>query len=377
MTVEHTIPSHLLPKDGRFGSGPSKVRDAQVEAIVAANPTILGTSHRQAPVRGLVGDVRRMLAELYSLPEGYEVLLSNGGSTFVWDAAAFGLIERTAQLCAFGEFGSKFGASVKAAPHLDEPTIRTAAAGTIALPEREDGIDVYAWPHNETSTGATAPVRRVEGAGDALMVVDGTSAAGGIEIDPTQVDFYYFAPQKSFASDGGLWFALASPAAIARIEAVAQTGRYIPPSLSLAEAVTNSRAEQTLNTPALAPLLMMRAQLEWMLNEGGLAAMAARSAASSNAIYAWAESRAFATPFVANPEHRSPVVATIDLDDSIDATALIATLRANGVVDVFPYRKLGRNQLRIGVFPAVELSDVEALLACVDWVIDNGGAARG
>ncbi len=346
-----------------------------MQAIVAANPTVLGTSHRQAPVRGLVGDVRRMLAELYALPEGYEVLLSNGGSTFVWDAAAFGLIEHTAQLCAFGEFGSKFGASVAAAPHLGEPTIRTAPAGTISRPEFQDGVDTYAWPHNETSTGATAPVRRVEGAGDALMVVDGTSAAGGIEIDPTHVDFYYFAPQKSFASDGGLWFALASPRAIARIESVAQSGRYIPPSLSLAEAVTNSRAEQTLNTPALSPLLMMRAQLEWMLEEGGLAAMAARSAASSSAIYAWAESRDFASPFVADPAHRSPVVATIDLDDSIDATALIATLRTNGIVDVFPYRKLGRNQLRIGVFPAVEFADVEALLACVDWVIAHGGAA--
>lgn len=369
MTAELTIPAHLLPLDGRFGSGPSKVRDAQVQALVAANPSILGTSHRQAPVRGLVGDVRKMLAELYRLPEGYEVLLSNGGSTFVWDAAAFGLVESRAQLAAFGEFGSKFAASVAAAPHLEAPTVRTADAGSITVPVLEEGIDTYAWPHNETSTGATAPVTRVAGADGALMVVDGTSAAGGIEIDATNVDFYYFAPQKSFASDGGLWFALASPAALARIEAIAATGRYIPPSLSLAEAVTNSRAEQTLNTPSIATLVMMRAQLEWMLAGGGLSAMAARSAASSSAIYAWAEASEFATPFVANPEHRSPVVATIDLDESVDSVRLQAVLRAHGIVDVFPYRKLGRNQLRIAVFPAVETSDVQALLACIDWTV--------
>lgn len=371
MTAEFQIPSHLLPADGRFGSGPSKVRAAQVQAIVDANPTVLGTSHRQPPVKSLVADVRRGLAELYSLPEGYEVLLSNGGSTFVWDAAAFSLIESRAQLAAFGEFGSKFAASVAAAPHLAQPTVRTAEAGSIAVPVAEEGIDTYAWPHNETSTGATAPVRRVDGAGDALMVVDGTSAAGGIEIDAAETDFYYFAPQKSFASDGGLWFALASPAAIARIEAIAATDRYVPPSLSLAEVVTNSRADQTLNTPALATLLMMRSQIEWMLAEGGLAAMAARSADSTGVIYAWAEARDFATPFVADPAHRSPVVATIDLDEAIDSAALLKVLRANGIVDVFPYRKLGRNQLRIGAFPAVERADVDALLASIDWVVER------
>jgi phosphoserine aminotransferase len=322
-------------------------------------------------VRGLVGDVRRMLAELYNLPDGYEVLLSNGGSTFVWDAAAFGLVDARAQLAAFGEFGSKFAASVESAPHLAAPTVRRADAGSIAVPELEDGIDTYAWPHNETSTGATAPVRRVQGADGALMVVDGTSAAGGIEIDPRDVDFYYFAPQKSFASDGGLWFALASPAAISRIEAVAATGRYIPPSLSLLEVVTNSRAEQTLNTPSIATLVMMRAQLEWMLDGGGLPAMAARSAASSSAIYSWAEATDFATPFVTDPTHRSPVVATIDLAPDVDSSRLQAVLRAHGIVDVFPYRKLGRNQLRIAVFPAVETADVLALLACIDWVVDH------
>ncbi len=371
MTAELAIPAHLLPVDGRFGSGPSKVRDAQVQAIVAANPGILGTSHRQAPVRGVVADVRRMLAELYRLPDGYEVLLSNGGSTFVWDAAAFSLVQDRAQLCAFGEFGAKFAQSVEAAPHLGSPTVRRAEAGSVVLPVLEDGIDTYAWPHNETSTGATSPVVRVAGAEGALMVVDGTSAAGGIGLDAREADFYYFAPQKSFASDGGIWFALASPAALERIGTIAASGRYIPPSLSLAEVVTNSRAEQTLNTPAVATLLMMRSQLEWMLAGGGLDAMAARSKASSDAIYAWANARDFATPFVTDPAHRSPVVATIDLAPEVDATRLQAILRAHGIVDVFPYRKLGRNQLRIAVFPAVDTSDVESLLASIDWVVSH------
>lgn len=371
MTAQLVIPAPLLPLDGRFGSGPSKVRDAQVQAIVAANPSVLGTSHRQAPVRGVVADVRRMLAELYRLPDGYEVLLSNGGSTFVWDAAAFSLVKERAQLCAFGEFGAKFAQSVEAAPHLASPSVRRADAGSIALPVREDGVDTYAWPHNETSTGASAPVRRVVGAPDALMVVDGTSAAGGIGLDAREVDFYYFAPQKSFASDGGVWFALASPAALERIGEVAASGRYIPPSLSLDEVITNSRAEQTINTPAIATLLMMRSQLEWMLEGGGLDAMAARSRASSDAIYAWAEARDFATPFVTDPAHRSPVVATIDLAPEVDSARLQGILRANGIVDVFPYRKLGRNQLRIAVFPAVETSDVEALLASIDWVVTH------
>ncbi len=371
MTDGLTIPSHLLPCDGRFGSGPSKVRDAQVQALLDANPRILGTSHRQAPVRGLVADVRRMIAELYALPDGYEVLLSNGGSTFAWDAAAFGLVESKAQLAAFGEFGSKFASSIAAAPHLASPTVHRAEPGSIAVPVYEDGVDTYAWPHNETSTGAVAPVTRVVGADGAIMVVDGTSAAGGIDLNPREVDFYYFAPQKSFASDGGLWFALASPAAIARIEAVAATGRYIPPSLSLLEVLTNSRADQTLNTPAIATLVMMRSQLEWMLAGGGLPAMAARSAASSAAIYSWAEASEFAVPFVTNPAHRSPVVATIDLAEDVDSARLQKVLREHGIVDIFAYRKLGRNQLRIAVFPAVDMADVHALLECIDWVVDR------
>jgi phosphoserine aminotransferase len=369
MPNELVIPAELLPRDGRFGSGPSKVRPAQVEAIVAANPGVLGTSHRQAPVKDLVGDVRRMLAELYALPQGYEVLLGNGGSTLFWDAAAFSLVDTRSQHCVFGEFGGKFAQATADAPHLADPSVLEAPAGSLSLPKAEDGIDLYAWPHNETSTGVAAPVVRPAGAGDALVVVDGTSAAGGIELDVSQTDVYYFAPQKSFAADGGIWFALVSPAAVARIEAISVSGRYVPQSLDLAVAVENSRANQTLNTPAVATLLLMRAQLEWMLAGGGLAAMAARSATSTGMLYDWAEASDFATPFVAVPEHRSPVVATIDLDASIDGERLQKVLRANGVVDVFPYRKLGRNQLRVGCFPAVEPTDVDKLIASIEWVI--------
>lgn len=363
------IPVELLPADGRFGSGPSKVRDAQVQAIAQANPAVLGTSHRQAPVRGLVADVRRMLAELYAMPDGYEVLLGNGGSTLLWDAAAFGLVERKAQHCAFGEFGAKFAQAVAAAPHLDQPTILTAPPGSLAVPVTEDGVDLYAWTHNETSTGVAAAVVRPAGIGEALVAVDATSAAGGIEVDLRESDLYYFAPQKSFASDGGLWFAFASPTAIARIERIAASGRYIPESLSLAQAVTNSRADQTLNTPALATLLMMRAQLEWMLAEGGLAAMAARSARSTALLYDWAERTDWATPYVADPAHRSPVVATIDLAEEVSSERLQSVLRDNGIVDVFPYRKLGRNQLRVGCYPAVDPTDVSQLIASIDWVV--------
>lgn len=366
-----TIPAELLPADGRFGSGPSKVRDEQIATITAANPGILGTSHRQPPVKNLVREVREMLAELYQLPDGHEVLLGNGGATFVWDAAAFGLVRERAQHCVFGEFSSKF-AKATSAPHLTAPSVRSAETGSRILPEAEDGIDVYAWPHNETSTGVWAPVERPAGiTDDALTVVDGTSAAGGIELDAAQADLYYFAPQKSFASDGGLWLALASPRAIARIEEIAATDRHIPESLSLKVALDNSRADQTLNTPAITTLLLMRAQLEWMLAGGGLAAMAARSARSTSTLYAWAEASDFATPYVADPEHRSPVVATIDLDESVSSVELQKVLRENGIVDVFPYRKLGRNQLRIGAYPAVDPEDVEKLIASIDWVVAN------
>lgn len=371
MTDIIEIPARLLPQDGRFGSGPSKVSDAQIAALVASQPGVLGTSHRQPPVKNLVGDIRAMLAELYALPEGYEVILGNGGSTLFWDAAAFSLVRERAQHCAFGEFGSKFAKATDSAPHLAASSILTAPAGEIVLPRAEDGIDTYAWPHNETSTGAIAPVERPAGIGDALTVVDATSAAGGVRVDITQADVYYFAPQKSFASDGGLWFAFVSPAAIARIEEIAASGRWIPESLSLAAALTNSRANQTLNTPAIATLVMMRAQLEWMIAAGGLGFAADRSARSSGVVYDWAERTSWAETFVTNPAYRSPVVATIDLHQSVDSAELRRHLRANGVVDIDPYRKLGRNQIRVGVYPAVDPRDVESLVQCMDYLVEK------
>lgn len=371
MTDIIEIPARLLPQDGRFGSGPSKVSDAQIAALVASQPGVLGTSHRQPPVKNLVGDIRAMLTELYALPEGYEVLLGNGGSTLFWDAAAFSLVRERAQHCAFGEFGSKFAKATDSAPHLAASSILTAPAGEIVLPRAEDGIDTYAWPHNETSTGAIAPVERPADIGDALTVVDATSAAGGVRVDIAQADVYYFAPQKSFASDGGLWFAIVSPAAIARIEEIAASGRWIPESLSLAVALTNSRANQTLNTPAIATLVMMRAQLEWMIASGGLGFAADRSARSSGVVYDWAERTPWTETFVTNPAHRSPVVATIDLHQSVDSAELRRHLRANGVVDIDPYRKLGRNQIRVGVYPAVDPRDVESLVQCMDYLVEK------
>jgi phosphoserine aminotransferase len=373
------IPASLLPRDGRFGSGPSKVRDEQVAALVAGQPGILGTSHRQPPVRGLVGDVRRMLNEFFSSPDGYEVLLGNGGSSMFFDAAAFSLARERVQACVFGEFGAKFAAAL-GAPHLAAPSIREGAPGSISTPLVEDGVDLYAWPHNETSTGAMAPVARPDGVGDALVVVDGTSAAGGAAVDVGQTDVYFFAPQKNFASDGGLWFAVVSPAAVARIEEIAGTGRYVPASLSLADALANSRLEQTLNTPAITTLLLMRAQLEWLLANGGMAFADARTRDSSGRIYAWAGERSYAETFVTNPSHRSTVVVTVDLV-GVDSSTLRQVLKSNGIVDIDPYRKLGRNQVRIGVYPAVEPDDVSALLACIDWVVerlgDDGTGAGG
>lgn len=375
------IPADLLPRDGRFGSGPSKVRDEQVAALVAAQPRLLGTSHRQAPVKGLVKDVRTMLAELFAVPSGYEVLVGLGGSTAFWDAAAYSLVRAKAQHCSFGEFGAKFATATSDAPHLEQSSVREAPAGTIATPVAEDGVDVYAWPHNETSTGAFAPVVRPDGIGDALVVIDATSAAAGIPVDTSQADVYYFAPQKGFASDGGLWFALASPAALARIEEVKASGRYIPATLDLATVVENSRADQTYNTPAVATLVMMRAQLEWMLAGGGMPFTTGRCAESAAHVYEWADASDFAEAFVTIPSERSPVVATVDLADGIRSEDVRAVLRDNGVVDVDPYRKLGRNQLRIGMFSAVDPDDVAALTRCVDWVVgrmrerDGGGTA--
>nr|WP_241429398.1 phosphoserine transaminase [Agrococcus sp. ARC_14] len=356
-----------MPADGRFGCGPSKVRPEQV-ARLQSSLGLLGTSHRQAPVKSLVRSVREGLAELFSLPEGYEVLLGNGGSTAFWDAAAFGLIERRSHHLTFGEFGAKFGKAA-AAPWLEAPSIADAAPGSRPMLEPVEGVDVVAYPHNETSTGVFHPV--VRGQADALTVVDATSAAGGLAVDIAESDLYYFAPQKNFAADGGLWLALASPAAIERIERIAGSGRYIPEFLSLQQAVTNSRLDQTLNTPALTTLLLLDEQIQWMLAGGGLDAMAARTAESSSTLYSWAAGRAEATPFVTDPAHRSNVVVTIDFDESVDAAALAKALRANGVVDTEPYRKLGRNQLRVATFAAIEPSDVVQLTRCLDFLLDR------
>ncbi len=367
-----TIPTDLLPADGRFGCGPSKVRPEQLAYLAGPGAALLGTSHRQAPVKNLVGSVRQGLSDLFRLPEGYEVVIGNGGSTAFWDAAAFSLIEKRSQNLVFGEFGGKF-AKAAAAPWLEAPHVIEAAAGSRSAAEVVEGVDVYAWPHNETSTGVMAPVTRVNGDAGALTVIDATSAAGGVDIDASQADVYYFAPQKNFASDGGLWLALFSPAAIERVERIAASGRYIPEFLSIKNAIDNSRLNQTLNTPAVATLALLDNQIEWMNGNGGLAWADARTRESSDALYTWAAGVDYATPFVADPAHRSQVVVTIDFDDRIDAAAVAKTLRANGVVDTEPYRKLGRNQLRIATFTAIEPSDVRALIGCVEYVVERLG----
>jgi phosphoserine aminotransferase len=370
MAIE--IPRDLLPVDGRFGCGPSKVRPAQLEALLTSGASILGTSHRQAPVKNLVGSVRERLAALFRVPEGYEILVGNGGSTAFWDAAAFGLIERRSQNLVFGEFGGKFAASA-AAPWLEAPDVRKAEPGSRVAAEIVDGIDVYAWPHNETSTGVAAPVERIAADG-ALTVIDATSAAGGIDFDAAQADLYYFAPQKNLGSDGGLWFAVASPAAIDRIERIAASDRYIPEFLSLKNALDNSRLNQTLNTPALTTLHLLDSQLSWILDNGGLTWASARTTESSSVLYDWAAQTDAATPFVTDPSHRSPVVVTIDFDESVDAAAIAKTLRANGIVDTEPYRKLGRNQLRVATFVSIEPDDVRQLTRSLDYVLENLGA---
>lgn len=363
-----SIPTDLLPTDGRFGCGPSKVRGAQLEHLVTSGAKILGTSHRQAPVKDLVGRVRQGLGTLFDLPDGYEVVLGDGGSTAFWDAASFGLIEKRAENLSFGEFGSKF-AKAAGAPWLEKPHVITADGGSRAEVEVVDGVDVYAWPHNETSTGVMAPVKRVHGDADALTVIDATSAAGGAQFDASEADVYYFAPQKNFASDGGLWFALMSPAALERVERIAATARYIPEFLSLQNAVDNSRLNQTLNTPALATLLLMENQIDWINDNGGLDWADARTKESSGALYDWATASEYATPFVVDPSHRSQVVATIDFAESIDAAAVAKILRANGIVDTEPYRKLGRNQLRVATFTAIEPDDVRQLIRSIEFVV--------
>ncbi|MBB5632727.1 phosphoserine aminotransferase [Cryobacterium mesophilum] len=367
---EPTIPSHLLPVDGRFGCGPSKVRPEQLAHVAGEGAALIGTSHRQAPVKDLVGRVRNGIADLFSIPDGYEVVFGNGGSTAFWDAAAFGLIQRRSQNLVFGEFGGKFAAA-SAAPWLEAPDVRTAAPGSRGEFSPEAGIDVYAWTHNETSTGVMAPVSRVAGDPGALTVIDATSAAGGVAFDAGQADVYYFAPQKNLGSDGGLWFALFSPAAIERVEAIAASDRYIPEFLSIKNAVDNSRLNQTLNTPAITTLLLLESQLDWINGNGGLAWADARTAESSSVLYEWAERTEYAHPFVEEPAHRSQVVVTIDFDDAVDAAAVASALRANGIVDTEPYRKLGRNQLRVATFTAIEPDDVRALVSCIEYVVSN------
>ncbi|MGW6173506.1 phosphoserine transaminase [Arthrobacter sp. NPDC055138] len=371
-TQSISIPADLLPKDGRFGAGPSKVRPEQVDALVAAGRNLLGTSHRQAPVKNLVGSVREGLQEFFKAPAGYEIILGVGGSTAFWDVASFGLVEQKAQHLSFGEFSSKFAAATNKAPFLAESSIITAEPGSRPEPRAEAGVDVYAWAQNETSTGVAAPVQRVEGTDDgALVLIDATSAAGGLAVDVTQSDVYYFAPQKNFASDGGLWLGVFSPAALERAAKIGATGRWIPDFLNLETAIDNSLKNQTYNTPALATLVTLNAQIQWLNGNGGLDFASGRTADSAGRVYQWAEASALATPYVVNPEHRSNVIATVDFDESVDAAAVAKVLRANGVVDVEPYRKLGRNQLRIATFVAVDPEDVSALLACIDYVVER------
>ncbi|MGW0159504.1 phosphoserine transaminase [Mycobacterium sp. NPDC003323] len=366
--AELTIPADIKPKDGRFGCGPSKVRPEQLAALAAAGD-LFGTSHRQAPVKNLVGRVRDGLRQLFSLPDGYEVILGNGGSTAFWDAAAFGLVDKRSLHLTYGEFSSKFASCVAKNPFVGDPIVIKADAGSAPEPVSDPSVDVVAWAHNETSTGVAVPVQRPEG--DALVLIDATSAAGGLPVDITDTDAYYFAPQKNFAGDGGLWIAVLSPAALARIEAIAGSGRWVPDFLSLPIAVENSLKNQTYNTPAIGTLILMAEQLDWLNGNGGLDWAVNRTADSSQRLYSWAEAASFATPFVADPALRSQVVGTVDFNDAVDASAVAATLRANGIVDTEPYRKLGRNQLRVAMFPAVDPDDITALTKCVDWVVEH------
>ncbi|SDI26394.1 phosphoserine aminotransferase apoenzyme [Sinosporangium album] len=364
------IPADIKPADGRFGCGPSKVRPEQLAALASTGASLMGTSHRQKPVKGLVNRVRSGVRSLFDLPEGYEVVLGNGGTTAFWDIAAFGLIRERSQHLTFGEFSSKFAAVTKKAPWLADPSVIKSEVGTHPTARAEAGVDAYALTHNETSTGVAMPIARV-GDDDSLVLVDATSGAGGLPVQASEYDVYYFAPQKSFASDGGLWIAIMSPRALARVSEIAATDRYVPEFFSLPVAVDNSVKDQTYNTPAVATLFLLAEQLDWMNGNGGLAWSAARSADSAQRLYTWAEKSEFATPFVADPAQRSNVVATIDFADSVDAAAVAKTLRANGIVDTEPYRKLGRNQLRIAMFPAVDPADVEALTVCIDHVVER------
>ena len=364
------IPDEIKPADGRFGAGPSKVPAGALDALAATGTSLMGTSHRQAPVRALVGRVIEGLTDLFSLPDGYEVVLGNGGATAFWDVATFGLIREKSQHLSFGEFSSKFAKAAAAAPFLAEPSVIASDPGSLPTPATEEGVDAYAWAHNETSTAVMAPVTRV-GDADSIVLVDATSGAGGLPVDLTEVDAYYFAPQKAFASDGGLWIALMSPAALERAASIAASGRWIPAFFDLPTAIDNSQKNQTYNTPSVATLFLMAEQLDWMNGEGGLEGMVKRTTSSSEALYGWAERTSYTTPYVADPAHRSLVIGTIDFDEAIDADAVAATLRANGIVDTEPYRKLGRNQLRIAMYPAIDPADVEALTRCIDHVVER------
>ena len=370
-TTALEIPQGLRPQDGRFGAGPSKVRPEQVRHVLDHAVDVMGTSHRQAPVKAVVGRVREGLRELFALPDGYEVVLGNGGTTCFWDALAFGVVRERALHLAFGEFSSKFAKVTGGAPFLADPIVESADPGDAPRPRGDESADVVCWAHNETSTGVMVPVERP--AGEGLVLIDATSGAGGLPVDVGDADVYYFAPQKSFAADGGLWLALMSPAAVDRVGEIAASDRWIPEFLSIATALDNSRKDQTYNTPAVATLLLLADQVDWMLANGGLDFCVSRTRASSDHLYGWAEERPFASAFVTDPEKRSLVVGTIDFADDVDAAAIAATLRANGIVDVEPYRKLGRNQLRVAMFPAIEPDDVKALTGCIDWVVERLG----
>jgi phosphoserine aminotransferase len=366
------IPQDLKPFDGRFGSGPSKVRPAALANLAASGDRYLGTSHRQAPVKSLVRRARDGIRALFDLPDGYEVVLGNGGTTAFWDIASYGLVRHRAQHLSFGEFSTKFAAVTAAAPWLAAPSVVESPPGTHPQPFAEDGVDAYAYTHNETSTGVAMPIRRVAPADDeALVLVDATSAAGGLPVDIREADVYYFAPQKSFASEGGLWIAVLSPAALRRIDEIAATDRYVPTFFDLPTAIDNSRKNQTYNTPSVATLFLLVDQLDWLNDQGGLDWATARTGDSSSRLYTWAEKAPFAAPFVSDPDQRSAVVGTIDFEDSVDAAAVAAILRANGIVDTEPYRKLGRNQLRIAMFPAIDPADIEALTGCIDYVVEQ------
>ena len=371
--TELTLPAELKPVDGRFGCGPSKVRPEQVSALAEEGAALLGTSHRQKPVKNLVGRVREGLSQLFQLPEGYEVVLGNGGTTAFWDAAAFGLVREHAQVFTYGEFSSKFAKVVKDAPFLGEPTVVEGEPGSAPEINYQPGADLVGWAHNETSTGVAVPVRRPAGSDDALVAIDATSGAGGLPVQAADFDVYYFAPQKCFASDGGLWLALMSPAALQRVSEIGESGRWVPEFLSLTTAVDNSRKDQTYNTPAIATLALLADQIDWMLAGGGLSWTVSRTKESSDRLYEWADKTSYTSPFVTDPALRSQVVGTIDFTDDVDAAEIAKALRANGVVDVEPYRKLGRNQLRVGMFPAIEPDDITALTRSIEWVAERIG----